>query len=281
MVHTAGNSNNLAAVAFDLPLNVDPITDGRARLYGITQYEPYNLRIAIFNPSYAASTPVEIYVGDNDTALAVLSMSNNTVVHYSLVLTTPGSATITLVAYGITYTIPATVEETSTSLEEITQGLTLDLRAIGKSNESADRDRWTYKEISTAFNSFLWTQRSGWDNNRLNMSQGSGITVNYNPLESDALAYGKTLEFEFSTSNVKDNDAVICDIRQGTTGLLITASEASLTSATGAKVSTKYKSGENIRITFVINRRVGVVNRCLAFMYINGVLSGAANFLQR
>ncbi len=278
MVHTAGNSNNLAAVAFDLPLNVDPITDGRARLYGITQYEPYNLRIAIFNPSYAASTPVEIYVGDNDTALAVLSMSNNTVVHYSLVLTTPGSATITLVAYGITYTIPATVEETSTSLEEITQGLTLDLRAIGKSNESADRDRWTYKEISTAFNSFLWTQRSGWDNNRLNMSQGSGITVNYNPLESDALAYGKTLEFEFSTSNVKDNDAVICDIRQGTTGLLITASEASLTSATGAKVSTKYKSGENIRITFVINRRVGVVNRCLAFMYINGVLSGAANF---
>lgn len=276
MVQTKGNDKVLIAFAVKLPVGESVDFIEGLTLKGITQYTPFNLQLAIFNPTYAATTPIKVLI--NDELNATLSMSNGTVVNHSLIITSYGDTTIKFQSPNSFVGLKAEVEKSSTTLEEITQGLSLDLQAIGKSNASADYNSWKYNDITTAFTNFDWTERSGWSNNRLNMRAGAAITISHNPLASDALSTGKTLEFEFSTSDVSNNDAVICSLLSGATGLLITASEASLTSASGAKVSTKYKSGENIRLTFVINRRAGVINKCLVFLYVNGILSGAANF---
>ena len=69
-------------------------------------------------------------------------------------------------------------------------------------------------------------------------------------------------------------------------GILITASEISLISHSAAasgssdsgRVGTKFKSGEKYRISFVITPKTGVVNKCMAYVYVNGVLSGATSF---
>lgn len=100
------------------------------------------------------------------------------------------------------------------------------------------------------------------------------ITTNITPLKNNV--YGKTLEFEFETVNVIDDDAIICDVRNDNgVGLLITASEASLRVGTASDqiVSTKFKSNENIRISFILNNETK-----MALIYINGVVSGAIKF---
>lgn len=84
---------------------------------------------------------------------------------------------------------------------------------------------------------------------------------------------GKTLEFEFETFNVTDDDTIICDLKdQNNLGLCITASKAILTIGYGESesVSTNYKSEENVRISFVIDSL-----KKLALIYVNGIVSGA------
>lgn len=85
--------------------------------------------------------------------------------------------------------------------------------------------------------------------------------------------YGKTIEVEFETTNVTNEDVVVCDLRDDTgLGLLITASKATMAVGLGEKesVSSNYKANENVRISFVLDS----INK-LAIIYVNGIMSGA------
>lgn len=278
MVFTRANSNSMIAVATEFPLGAPLIgEDESLRLYGVSQYIPYTLRVAVFNPTYASVTPLEVYL--DDILQTTLSMQNGKAVEYELAVTSFGENTLRLQTDTVSYEIPMDVEKSSTSIEEITQGLFLALSATGKTNSSADRNVWKYGSYLTQFSGFKWLPSSGWNDGALVMSEGASIAVNCAPLGDDSTTNGKTLEFEFATRNVLDMDAVICDLRNSNgVGILITASEASLISAGGAKVSTRYKADENVRLSFVINRKAGVNEKCLVYLYVNGVLSGAANY---
>ena len=105
-------------------------------------------------------------------------------------------------------------------------------------------------------------------------------------------AQGATFEFEFETTNVYNDDAVICRICGNDNfapGIVIYASGAELVISreivTGdgenagynKKVSTKYKAEESNRISFVItpdSNEEGYRNRILS-IYVNGELCGA------
>ena len=107
------------------------------------------------------------------------------------------------------------------------------------------------------------------------MNNGDKITIeNYLPFATDPGKTGKTIEFEFSTLKVTDDDAILLDTVDSTgAGIKITASEASL-STIAQKVSIKYKSEERVRISFVIEKR-GSQSNTLIMVYMNGILSGA------
>lgn len=259
-------------------LNVGQLVTASAplTLKNITQYLPYTIKIGVFNTTAAANTPVEVYL-DNEKQ-ATLSMSNAAEQQYTFTVTATNVGAIKLKHNAEIKTVPVEIVPSSSSLTEITAGMSLNLRALGRNNASADKDTWTYNSVTTSFSDFKWNAQSGWNDNRLVMSDGAAITVNQAPLSGEVTNTGKTLEFEFATSSVINDDAVICDLRNGTTGILITASEASLSSAAGTKVSVKYKSEENIRIAFVVNPSEGVTNKRLVFIYVNGILSGAANY---
>lgn len=143
---------------------------------------------------------------------------------------------------------------------------------------------------------FDWSNTSGWSDNKLKLANGNAITINYKPFSEDKLATikanGATFEFEFETTNVYNDDAVICRIcgnENFAPGIVITASGAELVisreivSGDGVnagytkKVSTKYKAEESNRISFVItpdSDTEGYRNRILS-IYVNGELSGA------
>lgn len=278
MVRSRSNKDILIAVGADFPMGApligagDPMT-----LYGLNQYVEYPLSIAIFNPSYAATTSLDIYL--NDELITSLVMRNNVVANYNISSTSYGQARLSLKVDDTIYSIGADVSKSPAAVEEISQNLDLALSAKGKSNSASDRNKWVYGNYRTIFNGFQWLPSSGWDNGCLVISGGASIDINCAPLARDITGTGATFEFEFSTSNVSNNDAVVCDMRNNNgTGILITASEASLTSAGGVIVSTRYKPEENVRISFVINKSSGVVNKALVFLYVNGILSGAAAY---
>lgn len=276
IVITGDSSNTILATAAEIPSGEDIIQGGNLTIKGLTQYISYDIKLAAYNPTGAPSN-VEIYV--NDDKQGEVTVSNRTVESYSLVIKDYGSKTLKLKAGTTEYDIPIDVEQSDTDLTEITSGLFLDLQAVGKNNNSVNKDSWTYGDYKTTFNNFKWNENSGWNNNRLVITQGAYIDINATPLAGKATETGLTLEFEFSTRDVLDNDEVICDLTNDAgTGLKITASEVILKSAGGAEVNTKFKSEENIRISLVINKKSGVTNKLLAFIYINGIISGAVNY---
>lgn len=277
IVYKLENLNEIIAIAINIPIGEEIVTvDDGVTIKNISQYIPYELRFATFNPS-ASNSNVEILIDDN--VVASFISTNRVENKYSLLLSSYGKKTLKIKTETSEYSIPINVVKSDTSLTEITEDLELDLQATGKSNNLSIKDIWEYGDYETKFYGFTWNQISGWINNRLLISNGAYITINIAPLSTDATSTGKTLEFEFSTTNVSDDNAVICDLRnENGVGLLITASEVTLKSAGGATVSTKYKSEENIRISLVINKKSGTTNKLLAFIYINGVISGAVNF---
>ena len=264
----------LIMVGADLNVGELAATSGLT-LNNITQYLPYTIKVGVFNPGNTV-TPVDVYLDTEKQT--TLNMTNAGEQEYTFTVTTSGANTIKLSYLSESRIIPVDVIPSSSSLVENVAGLSLSLKALGKSNAAADKESWTYKDITTDFSDFKWNAQSGWNDNRLVMADGASIVVKQAPLSTDVTSTGKTLEFEFATSSVLNDDAVICDLRTGNAGLLITASEASLTSAAGTKVSVKYKSEENIRIAFVINPKIGTANKQLVFIYVNGILSGAANY---
>ena len=206
--------------------------------------------------------------------VATLGSNNGIENNVSVVSKTSGNKTLTLTSGEISYPINVLVAETSMNLHEISLGLAFDFNAVGKSNNSSDRNHWSSGDYEATLEGFNWNNNSGWVNDRLEMNAGSSIAFNYAPLAGVPTSTGKTIEIEWSTKNVIDDNAVICDLR-GTdgTGILITATKVSLYSKGGVVIDTEYKSDENVRIGFVINKSSGSTYQKLSFIYANGIIS--------
>lgn len=244
----------------------------------VTQYITYNLRLAAYNPLQLSSINVHIFIDDKEQS--VLSVSNGEESIYGILSTTTGVKTVKLVYDNTEYSFTLNVEPTTMNIGEITNALKMDFSTIGKSNTSYDKAYWSGYGYEAILSGFDWTKTSGWINNTLLMSSGAKIDFNIAPLgEDEPTNTGKTIELYLSSQNVSDDNEIICDLRnENGVGILLTASEATITSRAGQVLSAKYKSEETIRIAFVINRATGTENKGLVFIYINGILSGATNF---
>ena len=272
MVNNGDTTANVVAVAANVPHSHGIVTGSNPFLfYGAEQYIPYEIRFAT-----RKTGNVSVYLSGE--LAGTLTSSANTESRYSVTSNKAGTLSVKFIVDGVEREILLSVNKTSLNIEEIKTSLSFDFRATGKSNTSVDKDVWSYGDYTATFEGFNWNASSGWVDNSLLINNGASFSVDIAPLAKDATSTGKTLEFEFSTRNVENDDAVICDLTTNGKGLLITASEARLTSAAGETVNTRFKAGEVNRIAFVINRKTGVTYKGLVFIYVNGILSGAVNY---
>jgi hypothetical protein len=277
MVYTAVNRNPIIGVKVSIPSEYGISTQGLT-LYGVKQNTPYTFSFSVYNPTGAASTNAEVKV--DGVSQGEISTSNGQVVDYTLRIAKEGQSTLEIIAGVTTLGIGVEVEKTDVTIEENNNNLVLDLYSIGRTNSDKNKDEWKSGGYVTTFEGFQWNATSGWLDNRLVISDGAYISVNYAPFASRSVTEnGFTFEIEFATDKVNNERAVVCDLRNSLGhGLLITANEATLTSSGGSVVTTKFKSGENIRLTFVVNPTSGVTDKGLVFIYIDGILSAAANY---
>ena len=277
IVYTAVNRDPIIAIKTTIP-SEHGIQTGGLTLYGVEQNTPYTFGLAVYNPTGAATTNAIVKVGG--VQQGSVQTTNGQVMSYTLRIASVGTTTLSIVA-GITeFTANVEVQKMQATLEENNNNLALNLYAVGRSNNDSDKESWVSGSYATTFNGFKWNATSGWIDNRLVISDGASISVNYAPFATRSVTEsGFTMEVEFATDKVNDESAVVCDMR-GTSGkgLYITANEARFTSAGDAVVSTKFKSGENIRLAFVVNPATGATNKGLVFIYIDGILSAATNY---
>ena len=273
IIYTGVKSDMIIAIATSIPSEYGIIgSDGKVALYDMVQYVPYTLRFATYSPSNTSNVEVKVKV--DNSVKATLNSNNGIENSVVIVPTTSGTKSVEITAGNTKYEIEAEVAPTTMNIQEITNGLVMDFVASDKTNNSSDRDVWEYGDYKGTLSGFAWNNASGWVNNRLEMTSGATFEINYAPLSNTPTSLGKTIEIEWSTKNVKDDNAIICDLRNSNgVGIVIYATKVSMTSADGVTIETEYKSDENVRIAFVINRSTGSTYQRMSFIYANGILS--------
>ena len=272
IVNNGDTADTFVALSVNVPNTYGIITEENPLIcYGAEQYLSYDI---CFATNKNATVVVKLNNEELSSLSSIVGVENN----YSITSNTAGTLNLSFVINGVERTIPFIVNPTSLNIEEIKSGLVFDFNAKGRSNSSINKDEWYYENYIGTLTGFNWNNLSGWVNNSLLINTNAEFKVDCAPLAEDVTTTGGTFEFEFSTNNVEDDNAVICDLRTNGVGILITASEASITSAAGVTLSCKYKAGENHRISFVINRKSGVTYKGLAFVYVDGIISGAVNY---
>ena len=276
LVFTGDRSSSMVGISMIAPSEVG-IIDGTAPvLYGLEQFVPYEFRFFAYSPrGLVLDTQVKV----DGEVIGNVTSSNGTLCTVTYTPMSSGEKSVVFeLSDGITYTISAVVNDTSLNLSEITDGLDLYFSGEGKNNLSANKDVWSYGDYTGTFTGFAWTERSGWKGNRLVISEGCSFSINAKPLDKDATETGKTIEFEFKTTNVTDDNAVILDMRDTSgAGILITATKVSITSNAGVTVETEFKENELVRIGFVINKSQNVTRKGLTLIYCNGISSRCIN----
>jgi len=255
------------------------VEDTGFKLYGVKKYIPFNVTLAAYNPAASRSEVMVDIVNAGkvySVGQKVLPNGESETITFTPVVS--GASVLRAKNGETTEEVPASIETSSVQIEEITNQLELALRAMGRSNNDAGKESWTYGEYKTVFSGFGWNARSGWVNNALKISAGASVSINIAPLSFNPETSGFTFEMEFSTELVNDEDAVVMDLTENGTGLRITASEASLVSGNGRSVSTRFRAGESHRIAFVIDN-TPIRNSKLAYIYVDGVRSGVIDFL--
>ena len=247
------------------------------QLYGLSQYVPYDFTIATYYPGDAASLTTEISIAGMSTVYTE-ALENNNPITLEIVPSINGSTTLTIKCAESEKTIDLTISENTLGLSELGEedGLVVSFAADGRTNSSLNKGTWTYGDYKATFSGFEWTETSGWKNGQLLIDNGDSLSLdNYLPFESGDEGNGLTLELEYATNRVLDDTAVLCStINESGTGIKITATEAMFKSISQT-ISVKYKSGENVRIAFVIESRKAS-DKPLLLIYMNGILSGAA-----
>ena len=240
------------------------------------QYKELHYDAAVFDSRERALT---MTVSDNGTAVQSITMQPEEIQSLVYAPDSTGAHVLAFGADGATATVSVTVESSDININEVTDNMLLKLSAKGRSNSEANPGVWTYGSVATTFNGFAWNEQSGWNNGALVIPAGASIDISMAPLGGNPVTNGRTIEIDFETSKIENDDAGVISLVNSQTGagLTVTASSARLQSSGGANVNTKFNDGDRVHLAFIVNRLTGDNGR-LIFIVNNGNLERAAAF---
>ena len=237
------------------------------------QGELLSIDYVIYNPTSSTST-VNLLV--NGSAVQQnLTQENERKYFFNNTDYPYGNVTFTIDVNGTTKSFVVDVTKAEINVEPITDNLQLYLTAKNRSNTEAEssRNHWVFNDIDTELVDFNWST-NGWLNNTLRFNGKAKATIPFNMFAENFLVNGKTIEFEFATTDVYDLTKVLISCMSGGIGFEITPNTCTIKS-TNVTLSTQFKEDEKVRISFVVEK-TGELNlvKCL----INGVVSGVVEY---
>lgn len=263
-------SNELSyAVMFVNPVVKTTILASNFETKTATQYQTLNIPYQAYNQDML-QVPVLLKVDGEEVSNLTVGRGAQI---WSYRLTKPGQHVFEIVSGAVTKQFNVVVTSLDITAKPVTESLKLHLSTSGRSNSEKNKDTWENSGIKANFDKFNWVS-DGWQLDKdgiscLRLAGDARLNIPLNIFSGDPRVTGKTIEIEFATKNVMNYDATVISAYSGGIGLDIKAQEAILKSEQ-ARIVTRYKEDEHIRLTFVIEKRAE--NRLLQ-CYVNGILS--------
>lgn len=245
----------------------------------VNQYSTINISYQVYNPQSQTS---DVTISVNGTVVNTLTGVDRTRQIFSYRLDTPGATIVSIASGNTVKMFNINVVAISADVEAETEGLTLYLSSLGRSNNEANPGTWIYDpdglDIEATFSGFSWVN-DGWvlDNDGVTVMRVAGdarITIPYQPFATDKRTSGFTIEIDFASRDVRSYDAPIISCMSQGRGFELTSQSFSLRSE-GSGISMQFKEDEHVRAAFVVEKRAK--NR-LIYCYINGILSGVTQY---
>ncbi|WP_303140931.1 CotH kinase family protein [uncultured Parabacteroides sp.] len=237
------------------------------------QYDRLSIPFVVYNP-VASTSAVTLSV--DGVALSEQTV-DRTLQAWTYRIIQPGALALKIASGSVSRTFNLTVTEAAVIVEPETADLALHLTSANRSNNDNNKEEWKFSDITASLTDFNF-KTNGWitenGSTALRVSGDARVAIPYHIFATDFRATGKSIEFEFETRDVIDYDAVVIDCLVGGIGLRITAQEA-LFKSEQTTVSTRFKEEERVRVSFVIEKKT---DHRLIYIYINGILSGVAQY---
>lgn len=239
----------------------------------IKQYESAVVKYRVYDPTQSMST-VNIKV--DDVIVSTIDI-NRTVQTFTRRMDHSGNKKITINSGSVNRDLNVTVTASSFNVEAETNGLFLYLTANGRNNNEATKDVWENNNIRAIMTGFNWFT-NGWlldknNNTVLRLNGNAKVVIPFKPFAEDFRRTGRTIEIEFSSSNVEDIETVIMSCFD-TKGFKITPQSIIFKSELST-LTTQYKEDERVRVSVVIQK--STTDRLL-FLYINGEISSVYQY---
>lgn len=281
---TTVSSNHLFFDLIFVQSGVDtPIIASPFNADGATQYYTLAIPYRVYTPGSATSdVEFSATLVDEEQHTTYTDLGTRTVGRSMQTFTyTPnkvGTLTLTLETGNVSKNFVLSVARLDIDVEAETDSLDLYLSAEGRSNSEPRPNTWTFNDISCTFTDFNFVS-DGWqlddeDATYLKVSGNARLTIPFKIFGTDFKGTGKTIEFDFSTTEVMDYDTIIASCFADGKGLKITPQAVSLASE-ASSLMTQYKEDEHVRISFVIEK---TSEHRLIYTYINGICSGIIQY---
>lgn len=233
------------------------------------QYAPASIEYLVYSPSSNYSD-VEILVDGVKVSELVV---NRSLQKFTYTFTDSGAHTVTFKCGSVTKNTSVVVAAFDIQVEAETLGLELFLSSRNRSNSEINKKEWKYKNLSCTLTDFDFST-NGWIQDSkgsvaLKVSGNARVEIPFKIFDNDFKTGGKTLEFEFSTSDIKNSDSTIFSCKNGNVGLVATSNSFSFSSEQDS-TSIFFKEEERIRVSVVVTK---VADQRLVFVYINGIIS--------
>lgn len=256
----SGNNTIIIASSFNTPV--------------AEQYSTIIIPYVVYNP-LSSSTDVELKV--NGAVISRLSVSRVKQA-WTYKISQKENMQMQIWSGNIAKTFKITVTESSIKADAVTENLELFLSSLGRSNSEINKSEWKFNTIATELTGFNWAA-DGWlpdslGNTALHITGDARVSIPFKIFATDLRQNGKTVEIEFSTSNVRNYDDIIASCWNNGKGIQITAQNALFVS-TQTTVKVQFKEEERVRISFVVEETAE--NRLIQ-TYINGVMAGVMQY---
>lgn len=258
--------------------NTTPIVASSYNQDTVTQYTAISIPYRVYDPS---SLTAQITMKANGTTISNATVDRTEQV-WSYRAVEIGELVLSIQCGTASKTFTIEVTESDIDAKAETENLSLYLTSLGRSNNEADPSIWTYgtgtEEISATLSNFNFVS-DGWvqddDNNTcLRVTGNARVEIPYQIFAQDFRGTGKTIEFEFTSSDVRDYDAVILSCFVDNRGIQLTPQKMFIKSEQ-SELDVQYKEDEHVRVSFVIEKRTE--NR-LIYCYLNGIISAIAQY---
>lgn len=239
----------------------------------VEQYNTVAMPFIVYNP---VSLTAQVTLKVNGEVVSELEVERTRQV-WNYKFSQEGEYVLAIASGEVEKQFTVTVTPASVNVVPETSGLELHLTAQGRNNSESTPDAWTNNGVAAVFTGFNF-KNDGWRTDSkgssiLRVQAGGQVTIPLKLFGSDFKTTGKTIEFEFATSNVADYEAVLIDCFSAF-GLQVTAQQMRFSSES-SHVETYFKEDERIRLSIVVEKRTE--NR-LIYGYVNGVLSAVTQY---